>query len=164
MRIFTREFPRERLFQISVTGGYNTESTFRDRLSYPGSKGDMFGFDSGPRSLPSDIPKNKIGSNDPQQAAEWGKRLNSFMSTRQKSTPPNHGFSIVAADSFKLGQDRKLGALAAFSYGRTYQIRRNTVRNYKAIVGPTASRASAWLTASTVFKASTACAGARSPA
>ncbi len=132
VRIFTREFPRERLFQISLTGGYNTEATFRDRLSYPGSKTDWLGFDNGARTLPSDIPKSRITSSDPEQQLQWGKRLNSFMSTRRKLTPPNHGLSVVLGDSFKLGGQRKLGALAAFSYGRSYQIRHNQVRNYGA--------------------------------
>jgi TonB-dependent receptor len=136
VRIFTREFPRERLFQISITGGYNSEATFRDRLSYPGSKGDAFGFDSGVRALPGDIPKGKIDGSDPEQALTWGKRLNSFMSTRHKSTPPNHGFSLVAGDSFKLSGERKLGVLAALSYGRTYQIRENLLRNYTTTEGP----------------------------
>jgi len=136
VRIFTREFPRERLFQISLTGGYNTQATFRNHLSYPGSKTDWLGFDNGARTLPEDIPKNKITRDDPTQQQEWGKKLNSFMSTRQKFTPPNHGLSIVVGDSFKLGSGSKLGALAAFSYGRTYQVRQNLLRNYGTVPGP----------------------------
>ncbi len=130
VRIYTREFPRERLFQVSLNAGVNTEATFTNHLSYPGSNTDFLGYDSGIRGLPKDLPKEKLEAQDENTRVTWGRRLNSFMSGRQAATPPNHGLSIVAGDSFKLGPDRKLGMLAALSYNRGYQVRHTLLRNY----------------------------------
>jgi hypothetical protein len=47
VRINTRDFPRQRLFQISVNRGINSEATFRERLTYTGSKTRWLRYDGG---------------------------------------------------------------------------------------------------------------------
>jgi TonB-dependent receptor len=132
VRINTRQFPRERLFQISLSGAYNTKATFRDRISYRGSKTDWLGYDSGYRGLASQIPDDRrVDSSNftEEERVALGKRVNTYMSTTKKGTPPNHGVSLVAGDSVKLGE-KKLGALLALTYGRTYQLRELIARTY----------------------------------
>lgn len=133
VRIQTRDFPKQPLFQISLNGGYNTEATFRKRPGYYGSSTQWLGYDSGRRQFPEGIPNRRIGTGKIESVEEqvgYGYRFNTLMSTMRKATPPNHGLSIVAGNGYKLGQDKKLGVLLAFSYGRTYQIRDITARKF----------------------------------
>ncbi len=141
VRINTRDFPRQTLFQISLTGGFNDRATFQDRLTYTGSKSDWLGYDGGTRQLPSEIPHKPLEANSAvngkqgvsdEELIRYGRLINSRMSSRRHSTPPNHGLSIVAGDSFKLGAQQKLGVVTAFNYGRSYQRSTQTIKNFAA--------------------------------
>jgi TonB-dependent receptor len=125
VRINTREFPRQTLFQISLTGAYNTATTFHNRLGTHGSPTDALGFDDGTRQLPTTIPQKRLTSDnasDPE-LRYWARWLNSYMSAKRRFVPPNHGISIVAGDSWKLSQAKKLGIVAALTYAHNYQSR-----------------------------------------
>jgi hypothetical protein len=144
VRINTRDFPRETLFQVSLSGGFNSEATFRDRLAYTGSKTDWLGFDGGVRQLPKEVPHKRLDPNtavdgeritSDQELIRYGKLINSRMSTRRGFTPPNHGLSVVAGDSFKLGKTQKLGVVTAVNYGRSYQLVHQDLRNFAAESG-----------------------------
>lgn len=121
VRITTRAFPKQPLFQLSVTGAYNTETTFQKRPSYQGSSTDWLGFDGGRRSFPSGIPFQRLGTTQQEQIS-YGHRFNTPMITFMKSTPPNFGVTLVAGNSYKVGADTKLGAVMALTYGRSYQM------------------------------------------
>jgi TonB-dependent receptor len=134
VRINTREFPRQTLFQISLSGGFNTETTFRQRLGSHGSSTDYLGYDDGVRQLPSTIPQKRLDDNvSPEERRYWGRWLNSYMSTKPKFMPPNHSISIVAGDSWKLSDSRKLGAVAALTYSHSYQTRMVSARRYRLV-------------------------------
>ena len=132
VRITTRDFPKQRLLQLTLSGGYNTESTFRKRNTDYGSKTDWLGFDSGRRTLPSEIPNHKLTS--AEDAQRYGQRMNTPMGTLRKLTPPNHGIQLVAGDSTKLNQDTKLGSLLALTYGHNYEIADMTLRRFRSNV------------------------------
>jgi Outer membrane protein beta-barrel family/Carboxypeptidase regulatory-like domain/TonB-dependent Receptor Plug Domain len=123
VRINTRDFPRQTLFQISLNGGFNSAATFRDRLTYTGSSTDWLGFDGGTRQMP-DLPDKRLDTRGAtaEELTEYGRKLNSRMSSRRGFTPPNHGISIVAGDSFKFGGNQKLGVVTALNYGRSFNI------------------------------------------
>ncbi len=132
VRIETRRIPDKFLFQASLTGGYNNQSTFRERLDYNGSSTDWLGYDNGYRALPGDYPGYKLtpGANKPggttvndSDLTPAGRDINSYFSTKRSFTPPDHSLSVVAGDGFKFGKDRKLGVLLALGYGRKFQIR-----------------------------------------
>jgi TonB dependent receptor/Carboxypeptidase regulatory-like domain/TonB-dependent Receptor Plug Domain len=134
VRINTREFPRQTLFQLSLSGGYDSQSTFRNRVSSRGGSTDFLGFDDGKRALPA-LPNKRV---DPQNSTDeertdLGLRLNSFRSTTRARTPPNHGLSVVAGDAFKLGKAKKLGLIGALTYSRSYQRRRLSFQRFKTI-------------------------------
>ena len=133
VRIFTREFPRQTLLQVSVNGGWLTGTTFRDRLSSRGSSTDWLGYDDGRRELPPRANSNERLDNQnstPEEAAAYGRELNSFRSTTREGTPPNHGVSVVAGDAIKIGSEQKLGGIAALTYSRSYQRRLTSFRRY----------------------------------
>lgn len=144
VRINTRDFPRQTLFQISLTGGFNDRATFNDRFTYTGSSTDWLGYDGGTRRLPSEIPDKRLDANSAvngerltsdEELTRYGRSINSRMSSRRHSTAPNHGLSIVAGDSFKLGGQQKLGVVAALNYGRSYQIVNQSIQNFRSNSG-----------------------------
>ncbi|MDF3071626.1 MAG: fecA [Polyangiaceae bacterium] len=145
VRINTRDFPRQTLFQISLNGGFNSAATFRDRLTYSGSSTDWLGYDSGTRQMP-DLPNKRLDANtavdgqrvtSDEELTEYGRKLNSRMSSRRGFTPPNHGVSIVAGDSFKLPGNQKLGVVTALNYGRSFNITDEQRKNFVAESGGT---------------------------
>jgi hypothetical protein len=128
VRIDTREIPKDPLFQVSLRGAYNTNSTFRDRLDYRGGGTDFLGIDDGTRALPDDFPKEFIGdSMPPDQRTAAGRSLNSYMSTQDAGTPPDHSIGVVGGNGWDLGNDRKFGLVGAASWGRSYTVRRDEI-------------------------------------
>lgn len=136
VRLATRRFPSERLVQLSLNAGFNTRTTLRQGLGYTGSATDFLGFDSGLRQLPGGVPgyvvvtgasKPDGGTVSAEETAEVSRRLSSRMSTRRQLMPPNHGGSLVLGDAWKVGGARKLGALAALSYSRSFQSTRGEI-------------------------------------
>jgi outer membrane receptor protein involved in Fe transport len=136
MRIHTRQFPRETLFQVSLSGGLNTESTLRRGYDYRGSGTDWLGFDGGTRQLPDEVPGYKVERGydvsegvevSEEETVSVGQAVNSYMTTIAKTLPPNYGLSVVAGDSFVFGGGVKLGVIGALNYGRAFENRRNEI-------------------------------------
>jgi TonB-dependent receptor len=131
VRVVTRDFPKQPLFQLSLSGAFNTQGTFRERPTYYGSSREWLGFDGGRRALP-DLPNRRLDSATTTQEEQvlYGHRVNSPMGTQRETSPPNWGASLVAGNSYKLGTDSKLGAMVALTYGRSYQLRSLTARRF----------------------------------
>lgn len=129
--IETRQIPTEFLFNVQLSGGYNSDATFRERLSYRGSSMDWLGFDSGTRAKPDNLPDRLLSTTSPKPGGgsyteadltALGRGMNSYMSATSAFTPPNHGLSLVVGNGWRLGPQQRIGALAALSYGRSYEI------------------------------------------
>ncbi|HYQ03162.1 MAG TPA: TonB-dependent receptor [Polyangiaceae bacterium] len=133
VRINTRQFPKQPLLELSISGAYNTESTGEKRPGYVGSNTDWLGFDGGRRSFPSGIPNTKLdaSSTTTQEQVSYGHRFNTPMITFMKSTPPDFRASLVAGNSFKVGTDTKLGVVTALNYGRQYRLADITTRRFR---------------------------------
>jgi hypothetical protein len=133
VQIKTRDIPKETLFQLSLSGGYNTEATFKTRPGYYGSSTEWLGYDSGRRQFPPGIPNRRLSTTNTttEEQVGYGYRFNTPMSTLGAGTPPNHGISLVAGDGYKIGKNKKLGLLFAFNYGRTYYLREITARKFR---------------------------------
>jgi len=141
VQIDTRSIPEEPIASISLSGGYNTRATFRDRYDYPGSRGDWLGYDSGLRQLPDAVPDSYpltvgavTGDGSPLTRDDlqgYGRLLNSSMRWRTDAfTPPNHGLGLVLGNGWELPGDQHLGAVGSFGYGRSYLQRRGVVREF----------------------------------
>ncbi len=133
VRIKTRDFPKQALFQLSVAGAYNTESTGRLRPGYQGSNMDWLGMDGGARGLPSSIPNRRLdnSSTTTQEKITYGHRLNSPLITFKRGTPPNFGVTMVAGNSYKVGSDAKLGVIMALNYGQSYTLQQRKQRLFQ---------------------------------
>jgi len=141
VQIDTRSIPEEPIASLSVSGGYNTRATFRDRHDYPGSRGDWLGHDSGLRQLPAAVPDDyplTVGAATGEGTAltredlqGYGRLLNSSLRWRTDAfTPPNHGLGLVLGNGWELPGQQHLGAVGSVGYGRSYVERRGVVREF----------------------------------
>lgn len=135
VRIETRRMPEELTFQLGVEAGINDNSTFRKRLTYDGGSTDFLGIDDGTRALPGSIPDYKVvsGGEKPdgslitrEEIDGYGRDLYSPLSAHRSITPVDHGIQTVAGNSWDLGDDRRLGVIAAGTYSRKYELRVGT--------------------------------------
>jgi hypothetical protein len=136
VRIAMRRLPSTFSFSASLGLGLNTQSTFRQGLSYRGSSTDFLGIDSGTRALPSGTPDYKLvrgGSKadgtfvTSEELTQHGREINAFMSTRRRLTAPDHSGGVVIGNTFNLGGEQKLGVMAALNYRRGFEERRDEV-------------------------------------
>lgn len=139
VQIETRGVPEEFVFNASLSGTYNTQTTFQDRLDYAGGQTDWLAFDDGARALPG-LPDYKLKRNSEKPEGGRvsgddllgpGRALNTPMSLRRKAAPPDHGASLVIGNGWLLGGEQKLGVLGSVNYKREYQIRDEVLKEYE---------------------------------
>jgi hypothetical protein len=150
VRIETRELPSKPLFQLSLGLGYDTNSTFRDRLAQRSSKTDWLGYDGGLRGYPKGFPPYVLakgpkpggGTVTDDDILAAGKQLNSSMQPLVKNTPPNYSLGVVAGRGWSFGDGQRIGALASLNYGRSYQLVRGRIAQYQPdfILNPDGSK------------------------
>ena len=58
--IKTKDYPEEPTLKVSLGTGFNSQTTFKDMLTYKGGKTDYFGFDDGTRSIPEAIKAKAV--------------------------------------------------------------------------------------------------------
>ena len=140
VQVETRGVPEKFLFNASVSGVYNTQTTFKEGLDYQGGSTDWLGFDDGTRAQPN-LPGYKLLRNsqkpngDRVQDEELvgpGRDLNTPMSQRKKNMPPGHGASVVIGNGWLLGGEQKIGVIGSLNYKRDYQIRDEVLKEYRA--------------------------------
>lgn len=136
VRIGTRELPETLLLQGTLTAGFNTQTTFAERLSYRGSSLDWLGIDAGARALPESIPDYKVvrlgpkpggGTISREEITAHGRAINAYMSTTRTVSPPSGSGSVVIGDTFRLGGDARLGVSGALTYGRKFSRRADQI-------------------------------------
>jgi len=128
LNIHTRDLPSKFLFQTSLGVGFNSETTFAKRLTYPGGSLDWLGFDDGGRKLPAEVPPQRVtrlnpdGTLNPNLTA-IGKAVNTPMETERTLNLPNGNGSVVLGDSFKLKKSQWYGCdgcVFGYMLGATY--------------------------------------------
>src|SRR5262249_34152552 len=71
----TVEFPTTKIFNVSLSYGFNTRTTFDPFEGYHGGKRDFLGFDDGTRSLPGVVPEERLfpGSFTDEEFQKFGR-------------------------------------------------------------------------------------------
>ncbi len=131
----TSSFPKNFEFKLGTSLGYNSESTFKDRLDYKGGKIDWLGFDDGTRALPGAV-KGKFldtGSNFPTQADvdDATRQFSDIWNSHRRTAAPAIGLDFSLGNTIKLHGARKVGYLAAFLYDVDQKIRKGFNRDYR---------------------------------
>ncbi len=131
VRINTRRVPDDLLFSVSLGAGLNTQSTFRQNLTYRGGSLDWLGIDDGKRALPDTIPDYKLGRGlptptdrfiRPEELTRHGRAINTYMSTQRTMRPVDHSGNVVVGQSWDLGGESRIGVMAALTYSRKFQL------------------------------------------
>ena len=125
--IRTKETTDETVLRVSMGGGLNTQTTFKDFRSYNGGTTDFWGFDDGTRDLPP-----SLAGRNPQ--------LNSEVSPFRKNFDPTTGtarpdlnFGLFGATSFRLSEGVKLHVLASANYRNQHRYRNGKNRIMNAL-------------------------------
>lgn len=115
--INTKNIPDKNSSSFSISGGYNSLTTFKDFKTYKGGKFDWLGIDDGSRQLPSSIPSTKefatITSNDDK--IQPAKNLNYDWSLQTKTALPNLNLQFINSNIFKLFK-KDCGSVFALTY------------------------------------------------
>jgi TonB-dependent receptor len=127
-------FPDGPVFSISGTGGYNSNTTGKDGLGYPGGGLDWLGFDDGRRALPGSIPDQKVvpasifgGGFSQQEIQAMGRSFENVWEPTETTGRPDAGFSIMAGNSWD-----KLGAIGSITYNYKNRYRAESQQYYIA--------------------------------
>ena len=143
VNIHTRDLPPKFQFQANLGIGFNTNTTFARRLSHEGGGTDWLGIDDGTRKLPSSIPSERVtrinsdGTVNPN-IAEYGRAINSPMTTTNPVSLPNGTLSVFVGDSIRFGKknEQAFGYQFAAGYSRRFVRRTDeTIRTFTVDAG-----------------------------
>lgn len=126
IQVNTKSIPDKNEQTLSISGSYNTITTFKDFKTYDGGKYDFIGVDDGSRALPSTLPPtSQYSSSTLQQKGEYAKQINpSWAITTTKALPAiNVQYSLANKGNI-------FGKNAGSIFALTYQ---NT-NNYSEII------------------------------
>ena len=125
MNIETKDFPDQRILNVSAGLGYNPSMHFNpDYLSYKGGKTDFLGFDDGTRALPSRagsqfIPTPVSGASA-SQVNSFVRSFNPTLAADQRLSPMDFNGSFTFGNQYALDKDgagkKKLGFIVSLSY------------------------------------------------
>lgn len=112
VQMSTIDFPTAKVLRFTATTGYNTATTGKRFMSYPGGSKDAFGFDDGARALPGAIPEGRLigGKFTPQELQQYGRSFeNNWEPSVTSSMRPQQTYSVVGGNTF--GRFGLVGAL-----------------------------------------------------
>lgn len=131
VKIETLEFPNRTSLKISSSASGNTQTTFQNFLTYPGSRLDFLGFGRSRRELPGIIPNQVIrrGSQlisgfSSSQLQEFGRAFENVWEPRNSKGLLNQSYSALA--STQIG---KLGLIGNITYSSNSQ-QLDEIRNF----------------------------------
>ncbi|MCE3227130.1 MAG: hypothetical protein K0S32_1681 [Bacteroidetes bacterium] len=115
IQVNTKSIPEKNAFSVSLSGGYNLQTTNKDFTTYKGGKYDWLGVDDGTRSEPDGIPMTKEFSGDKLEQIEYAKKVNYDWSLQKQKALPNITFQTSLANVGKIFK-RDAGSIFAITY------------------------------------------------
>jgi outer membrane receptor protein involved in Fe transport len=122
VQISTIEFPNKFTSEVSLSSGFNTQTSFKDFASYSGGKTDYLGIDDGTRDYPDLIGSEKVtrGNYSDQKLEDITSAFSNNWNLNSKKAPVNGGFKITAGDKFDLSAQDIFGYIGSFSYSNSF--------------------------------------------
>jgi hypothetical protein len=153
----TSEVPHKFFFRAKGTLGYADGTTFEDGLRYSGGAKDWTGRDDGNREMPAALAdaisdgrflRPQSGSNPdgatPAELQDYGRGLaGAGYGMHDKRIGPDTGYSIGIGNGFDLGNDVRLGVIAATRYQQSWdsvEERRHTYAANNSGLSPVAEQ------------------------
>lgn len=120
VQLTTVDFPAQPVLKVSMTSGYNTATTRKRFLTYPGGRFDAFGFDDGTRSLPAAVPADQRlipGRFTAAQLQEIGRAFPvNWEPSVIEQMRPQQSYSVVGGNTFK-----RVGIVGALTFSNRPQ-------------------------------------------
>ncbi len=138
----TRGAPAEGFVSFTVSGGYNSESTFTEGLTYRGGALDFLGYDDGTRALPDEIQSSvdegnlELPQGDPEALQGFGRTFSNNYNTQTISQPPDFGLTLTAGNSVDIFGGGTLGAIASAKWGTSWREQVRIQRSFADSNGP----------------------------
>ena len=129
IQINTKSIPAKNFQTISIGGGYNTITTFKDQVTYKGGKTDWLGIDDGTRGLPSSIPSKADYPVNIHEQADMAKKFTTDWSLINKKFSPNVNFQYSSGINTKLFK-KEVGIIASLTYSKTNNFNQTVRRGY----------------------------------
>lgn len=120
VQLKTIEFPAQKIFTLTTKSGYNSVTTGKDFLTYPGGSSDFFGFGGGARALPAAIPNEARvipGRFTPQQIQQFGQSFAPVWQSTSSTARPSLDWSAVGGGTFG-----RFGIVGALSFSNKPQL------------------------------------------
>ncbi len=122
VNIETKDFPEEKIFEISAGIGFNPAMHFQnDFLAASGGTTDFLGFDDGTRALPEEargeqIPNPVGGDYSPEDVNNFVRSFDSSLGPVIETSPMNYSLSLSAGNQKQLQNGHTLGYIFSATY------------------------------------------------
>ncbi|MEP4531807.1 MAG: TonB-dependent receptor [Cyclobacteriaceae bacterium] len=142
VNIETKDFPDERLFDVSVSVGYNPYMHFNnDYISYKGGNSDYLGFDDGTRALPAAGKQELIPSPEnatpSQEVNSFLKKFSPTLGVKNQTSFMDYSLGVSYADQKVLKSGGKLGYVLSASYKNSTKFYDNVqYGEYQRLIDP----------------------------
>ncbi len=133
IQINTKSIPEKNEQTVSLSGSYNTITTFKDFKTYEGGKYDWLGFDDGSRELNKDIPTTLLyngAATSNLQKAEYGKLTSTNWGLKTASAAPSTSLQYSMANVGKVFK-RQAGSIFAITYNNNFNNSYSTRREFE---------------------------------
>ncbi len=127
----TRLLPDEPFFSLSLSAGYDTETTFDRGLLYDGGDEDWTGFDDGERNRPPELNAirgvSRVNDLSGAEREAVGESLNNDASLwviQSDDIDADGSISFSAGERFDVSPSLSIGIIAAGGYSNEWQTRR----------------------------------------
>lgn len=128
IQLNTKEIPQEPFANISLSMGYNSQSTFKNFKTYNGGDKDWLGYDDGTRGLPNgleNVPRDTFNSSLANQKKYSALFPNDWAVLDESSMRPSIGLQVSAGRSFG-----NFGIVGAITYSNSPKIQDGIVSDY----------------------------------
>ncbi len=129
VNITTKSFPERFSMSFSASSAFNTQTSLKSGLTYPGGDLDWLGFDDGTRDIPDPltdpnvvIPNIGSAFTNREQALELdrlSKAFNPVMSVSSKDAPVDQSYAFSVGNQLSL-LGKPLGFFMSLSYNRSF--------------------------------------------
>jgi hypothetical protein len=119
LNIWTKDVSAKAFSKVSITTGYNSNTSFKDFKSGSETGSDFFGYTGNNRNLPAVFGVN-VAQGYQATSIESKDMFNSSWSPEITNAPLSVGTSITNSDSFNLSNNKTIGYLVNVNFSNNY--------------------------------------------
>lgn len=156
--ISTKSLESEDMLKVSSSGGYNTNSSLNDYLTYEGGDTDWLAYDDGTRDIPQELSEADLkelvaipvisSTNDSIRLAQTAqvmelhhlsKSFNNIMVPEKKKAPVNQSYGLSYGKKLKFRSESFLDIVSTLKYSRKFDAYEDGIINNYVLTGDSVS-------------------------